>query len=89
MGPLICMILLTSSCRKTQCIAVKESCYVYIAVSLKNNAIASNSTRKCAFRGGMPLFLQYTFQLLAVNLTYCTFKSWKTLKKVLEKYLNL
>ncbi len=61
MGPLICMILLTSSCRKTQCIAVKESCYVYIAVSLKNNAIASNSTRKCAFRGGMPLFLQYTF----------------------------
>ncbi len=55
-------------------IAVKESCYVYIAVSLKNNAIASNSTLKCAFRGGMPLFLQYPFQPLAVNLTYCTFK---------------
>ncbi len=54
---------------------IYETCYVYIAVSLKNNAIASNSVLKCAFRGGMPLFLQYSFQPLAVNLTYCTFKT--------------
>ncbi len=30
-----------------------ETCYVYIAVSLKINDIASNSTLKCAFQGGM------------------------------------
>ncbi len=48
-------------------------CYVSIAVSLKNNAIDSNSTLKCEFRAGSGSEFQFPFQPLTGNITYCTF----------------
>lgn len=53
---------------------IYETCYVYITVSLKNNAIASNSTLKYAFQTDSGSESQHPFQPLAGNITYCTFK---------------
>ncbi len=44
------------------CSYLGKKLYVYIAVSLKNDAIASNSTLKCAFRADSVSELQYQFQ---------------------------